>query len=82
MLDDCSRFVVALEAHSHEREEDMLRVFVRALRIHGKPDVLFLDNGSTYRGEVLQTACSRLGINLVHAKPYDPESRGKMERFR
>lgn len=81
MLDDCSRFVVALEAHSNEREEDMLRVFVRALRIHGKPDVLFLDNGSTYRGEVLQTACSRLGINLVHAKPYDPESRGKMERF-
>lgn len=81
MLDDCSRFVVALEAHSHEREEDMLGVFVRALRLHGKPDVLFLDNGSTYRGEVLQTACSRLGISLVHAKPYDPEARGKMERF-
>ena len=40
-----------------------------------------LDNGSTYRGEVLQTACSRLGISLVHARPYDPEARGKMERF-
>jgi len=81
MLDDCSRFVVALEAHASEREQDMLHVLTRALRLHGKPDVLFLDNGSTYRGEVLQTACSRLGISLVHARPYDPEARGKMERF-
>jgi transposase InsO family protein len=81
MLDDCSRYIVALEAHASEREQDMLHVLTRALRIHGKPDVLFLDNGSTYRGEVLQTACSRLGISLVHARPYDPEARGKMERF-
>lgn len=81
MLDDCSRYVVALEAHDSEREQDMLHVLTRALRLHGKPDVLFLDNGSTYRGEVLQTACSRLGISLVHARPYDPEARGKMERF-
>lgn len=81
MLDDCSRYVVALEAHASEREQDMLHVLTRALRLHGKPDVLFLDNGSTYRGEVLQTACSRLGVSLVHARPYDPEARGKIERF-
>ena len=81
MLDDCTRYIVALEAHASERELDMLHVLTRSLRLHGKPDVLFLDNGSTYRGEVLQTACARLGISLVHARPYDPEARGKMERF-
>jgi putative transposase len=81
MLDDCSRYVVALEAHAQEREEDMLRVLIRALRLHGKPDVFYLDNGSTYRGDVLRLACSRLGISLLHARPYDPEARGKMERF-
>jgi putative transposase len=81
MLDDCSRYGVALEAHAQEREEDMLRVLIRALRLHGKPDVLYLDNGSTYRGDVLRLACSRLGISLLHARPYDPEARGKMERF-
>jgi transposase InsO family protein len=81
MLDDCSRYIVALEAHASEREQDMLHVLTRALRLHGKCDMLFLDNGSTYRGEVLQTACARLGISLVHARPYDPEARGKMERF-
>ena len=80
-MDDASRYVVALEAHHTEREVDMLGLFVRALRRHGKPDALFLDNGSTYRGDTLATACARLGITLVHARPYDPQARGKMERF-
>ena len=81
LLDDASRYIVGLEALHTEREEDMLRIFVRALRIHGRPEALFLDNGSTYRGDILRIACLRLGITLVHARPYDPEARGKMERF-
>jgi putative transposase len=81
LLDDASRYVVGLEAHHTERELDMLGLMVRAIRRHGAPDALFLDNGSTYRGEVLRVACGRLGITLMHAKPYDAESRGKIERF-
>ena len=81
MLDDASRYVVALEAHHQEREVDMLGVFVRALRRHGPPDALYLDNGATYRGETLATGCARIGTSLLHARPYDPQARGKMERF-
>jgi putative transposase len=81
ILDDASRFVVALEAQHTERELDMLRLMVRALRQYGAPDALYLDNGATYRGDTLRVACGRLGISLLHAKPYDPEARGKMERF-
>jgi transposase InsO family protein len=81
LLDDASRYVVAIEARHTEREVDMLALLVRALRKHGAPDVLFLDNGPAYSGEVLRTACARLGIALVHARPYDPQARGKMERF-
>jgi putative transposase len=81
LLDDASRYVVALEAHATEKEVDMLGMTVDALRRHGRPDALYLDNGSTYRGEILKTACARLGITLLHAKPYDPQARGKMERF-
>ena len=81
LLDDASRYVVALEAHHSEREVDMLGLFVRALRRHGRPDALYLDNGATYRGDTLATACARLGISLLHAKPYDAPARGKMERF-
>ena len=81
LLDDASRFVVALRVESDEREQTMLSIFAQALMEHGKPDALYLDNGSTYRGAILQTACSRLGITLLHAKPYDAPARGKMERF-
>lgn len=81
ILDDASRFVVALEAHHTEREADMLELMLAALRRHGAPDGLYLDNGATYRGESLRLFCERLGITLIHARPYDAPARGKMERF-
>jgi putative transposase len=81
LLDDAARYVVALEAHHSEREDDMLAIFLRALRTHGAPDALYLDNGSTYRGEALRLACERLDVTLLHARPGDAPARGKMERF-
>lgn len=81
LMDDASRYVVAIEAMHAERELDMLSVLVRALRRFGPPDALYLDNGSTYRGEALSLACARMGTALVHARPYDAPARGKMERF-
>jgi transposase InsO family protein len=82
MLDDASRFVIALEARPQELEHDMLVLLTNALRrLQGRPDALYLDNGSTYSGEALATFCARLDLSLLHAKPYDPQARGKMERF-
>jgi transposase InsO family protein len=81
ILDDRSRYVVALRASSTERETEMLSLLVGALRREGAPDALYLDNGPTYVGETLRVACGRLGVGLLHAKPHDPQARGKMERF-
>jgi putative transposase len=80
-LDDASRYITAIEAFWTEREDDMLALFIDALRVHGPPDALYLDNGATYRGEALITVCHRIGTLLLHPKPYDPQARGKMERF-
>jgi transposase InsO family protein len=81
ILDDASRFIIAIRAFATEREVDMLALLVQALRESGPPRTLYLDNGSTYRGEALHLAGERLGIRVVHADAYDPEARGKMERF-
>jgi transposase InsO family protein len=82
ILDDHSRYVVAIQAASTEREIEMLALMVKAMRGLGRrPEALYLDNGATYSGEVLATACARLEVGLLHATPHDPEARGKMERF-
>ncbi|MEX1344515.1 MAG: DDE-type integrase/transposase/recombinase [Candidatus Limnocylindrales bacterium] len=81
LLDDKSRYVLALRVLPHEREVAMLDLLLEAVRLYGVPKRLYLDNGATYRGEALSTACGRLGIGLSHAKAYDPQARGKMERF-
>jgi transposase InsO family protein len=81
LLDDHSRYVVAIQACPTERESEMLALTVKALRLHGAPDMIYADNGPTYVGDALSTVCGRLGIGLLHAKPYDPQARGKMERF-
>lgn len=81
ILDDASRYIVALMVSSNEREAEMLELLARAVRRFGAPNMLYLDNGATYTGETLRIACARLDIALVHARPYDPEARGKMERF-
>jgi transposase InsO family protein len=81
LLDDASRYILAIQACDNEQEVEMLKLVVRALRLHPAPTTLYLDNGSTYSGEALSTACGRLNINLLHARPYDPQARGKMERF-
>jgi len=80
-LDDASRYVTGIEAFWTEREQDMLELLLDAVRVEGPPDALYLDNGSTYSGEALITFCHRIGILLLHPKPYDPQARGKMERF-
>ena len=59
----------------------MLLLMAEALRRFPPPAMLYVDNGSTYSGKALETVCARLEIALIHAKPYDAEARGKMERF-
>jgi len=81
LLDDASRFIIAIEVRHSEREVDMLELLLAALRRQGAPDGLYLDNGATYRGAALRLACERLGVTLVHARPGDAPARGKMERF-
>jgi putative transposase len=81
LLDDASRYVIAIEVRAAEREVDLIALLVRAIRHHGLPEVLYLDNGATYRGQALSVVCGRLGVSLVHARPYDAPARGKMERF-
>ena len=56
-------------------------VFKEAVLKYGKPDRLYTDNGPSFSSSYLRSVCAHLGIGLVHSKPYDSPSRGKIERF-
>src|SRR6266487_310993 len=42
---------------------------------------LYVDNGKVYRSAQLARIAATLGILIVHTPPYQPEGRGKIERF-
>ena len=47
----------------------------------GDPQKFYTDNGKPFVSQHLQQVCARLGIQLLHAKPYAAYSKGKIERF-
>ncbi len=80
-IDDATRFVVHAEFYANQKVdiiEDSLR---QALMNGGQPQAIYVDNGKQYRSDWLRKACAKLGIKLMHAKPYHPEGKGKVERF-
>src|SRR5437773_1523393 len=40
-----------------------------------------VDNGAAYRSHHLSLVCAKLGVTLIHARPYLPQGKGKIERF-
>jgi len=79
-FDDNSRYFTALMARATEQATDMLSVLCGALLRYPAPRTLYLDNGACYRSQSLALFCKRLDIQLIHATPYNPQARGKMER--
>lgn len=70
MIDDATRIVPWSAFAFSEGINDFLPVFRQALLRRGIPKKLFVDNGSAYRSRRLDLVCARLGIALIHARPY------------
>ena len=80
-IDDHSRVIVCGRFFFQENSLCLELVLKEGISRFGLPQVIYCDNGSLYSSSHLQQACARLGIALVHSKPYDSPSRGKIERF-
>jgi transposase InsO family protein len=87
IIDDHSRFAVGIEACADERMQTVRGRLEPILRRHGLPLAIYTDNGSPWGTGVpnqwtrLRIWLLKLGIDLIHARPYHPQSRGKNERF-
>ena len=80
-LDDATRYVVHGEFYDNIEQTVVEDCFRKAIIKEGLPQRVYFDNGKQYRTKWMERACAMLEIKLLYAKPYSPESTGKIERF-
>ena len=80
-IDDATRIVPFAAFDTAENIQAFLPVFRNAIIRRGIPQRLYVDNGASYRSRHLALVCARLGIALIHARPYQPAGKGKIERW-
>jgi transposase InsO family protein len=81
IIDDHSRMVVGHAFSASETISALTLVLKDAFLAYGIPKRLYVDNGPSFSSEVLARSCAMAGISLIHSKPYDSPSRGKVERL-
>ena len=90
VLDDHSRFNVVLAACGDETGATVRTALTAAFGRYGLPEALLCDNGppwgrSDAPGGPAHTALTvwllRLGVRVLHGRPYHPQTQGKEERF-
>ena len=80
-LDDATRVIPHAAFAFAENTRAFLPVFKQALLRRGLPERLYVDNGANYRSHQFAVICAKLGVALIHARPYRPQGKGKIERF-
>lgn len=80
-IDDHSRLIPYARFFLSENLASFLEAFEKALLKRGLPRKLYVDNGAAYRSKQLEHITASLGIALIHARPYKPQGKGKIERF-
>jgi transposase InsO family protein len=87
VVDDHSRYDLCLQACADQRSDTVRGHLERTFRHYGLPEAFFVDNGSPWgdasgeRWTRFSVWLLKLGIAVIHSRPYHPQSRGKNERF-
>lgn len=81
LMDDASRLICHSAFYLSETAVSIEHALKEAILKRGMPRKFVLDNGSAYRAGSLQSICARLDIRLVYCRPYEPEGKGKLERW-
>ena len=86
VLDDHSRYLVGLRACGNEQTLTVQAHLTELFTVHGLPGTILCDNGSPWAGSgpehsVLSVWLLRLGVRVIHGRPFHPQTQGKDERF-
>jgi transposase InsO family protein len=81
LLDDHSRMLVGHAFSASGTISALTVVLKEAFLAYGIPKRLYVDNSSAFSSDLLTRSCAQAGIALIHSKPYESPSRGKLDRF-
>jgi transposase InsO family protein len=88
VLDDYSRFNLALAACADEQTATVKTQLMRLFRCYGLPERILCDNGAPWGTAGSGTVATQLsvwllslGVAVSHGRPYHPQTQGKEERF-
>ena len=87
IVDDHSRYALCLSACADEQGKTVQQRLEVTFGCYGLPDAVLVDNGSPWGGgpgerwTALGVWLLKLGVDVLHSRPYHPQTRGKNERF-
>jgi len=81
VLDDASRLIPHAQFYLDQGLLSFLDCLRQAISSRGLPTRLYMDNAKIYRSPQLARMAASIGILIVHTPPFQPEGRGKIERF-
>jgi transposase InsO family protein len=80
-IDDATRVIPYAAFALSENVASFMPIFEQAISRRGIPMRIYVDNGAAYRSHHLSLVCAKLGVTLIHARPYQPQGKGKQERW-
>ena len=87
LVDDHSRSALCLKACAHQQGALVQGALTTTFQCYGLPDAIIVDNGPPWgdgpeqRWSGLGVWLLKLGVDVLHSRPYHPQTRGKNERF-
>jgi putative transposase len=81
VLDDASRLVPHAQFYFHQHLRTLKDCLKQAFLKRGLPKRLYVDNGRIFRSRLILHLGARLGIHILHTRPYQPQGRAKIERW-
>src|SRR3984885_10112046 len=81
VLDDASRLLPHAQFYSHQGLDAFLDCLRQAVAARGVCTRLYVDNAKVFRSSQLARIAASIGILITHTPPYQPQGRGKIERF-
>lgn len=81
ILDDASRLIAHAQFYFEQRLSSLKDCLKQAFLKRGLPRRLYFDNGQIFRSRQVLALAARLGIQILHTRPYQPQGRAKLERW-